>query len=151
MKTVVSFLKAPLLLLVAALMPSVALAEDTCSLSKPPANAAVTAVHGYFYFVYPPSIPKAFSGCQIMWDEAGRAAIVLRFERGTLTKATQTDPSNDSRKEVCTYGKGALRAGSSTDCPEYDAVKKGVQHLGLPQGLVVPRDRDARLKRTSPK
>ena len=151
MKTIAPLRKWYLLLLVAAAMPSAALAENTCSLSQPPLNAAVTAVHGYFYFVYPQSISEAYSGCQTMWDETGRTVIVLRFERGTLTKATQTDPSNDSSKEVCSYRKGALRAGSSSDCPEYDAVKKGVQHLGLPEGVVVPRDRDARLREANPK
>src|SRR5882757_4243871 len=99
---------------------------NTCSLDGPPPDAAVSANHGNFFFVYPRTVARSYSGCQTMWDELGRKVFVFRFTEGVLREYSLTDYSDGSKPMVCKYAKQRLSADSSKDCSPYEDVKSGL-------------------------
>jgi hypothetical protein len=120
-----------------------ALAQSTCSLEKPPTDAAVNENHGSFFFVYPRTVDiTLFTGCQIMWDELGRQVFILHFSAGVLTEYSSTDYSATSKVILCRYKRGHLVHGDSSDCAGFEAVKRGVSNASTEQEPPVPRDRD---------
>jgi hypothetical protein len=122
-------------------------AQSTCSLEKPPTDAAVNENHGSFFFVYPRTVDiTSFTGCQIMWDEVARQVFILHFSAGVLTEYSSTDYSATSKRILCRYKRGHLVHGNSSDCPGFEAVKRGVLNVSAEEEPPVPRDRDARIE-----
>jgi len=122
--------------------PALASAQENCQFKMPPRQAASTANHGLFYFVYPRAIDAAYSGCQTMWDEKGVKVIVLTFEQGRVIKFEATDPSSPSVKYSCRYEHGKLASKQSKDCPEY--VNDDLGPLPQRDDPIVPPERDPR-------
>ncbi len=119
---------------------------DTCSLDGPPPDAAVSANHGSFFFVYPRTVARSYSGCQTMWDELGRKVFVFRFTEGVLHEYSLTEYSGGSKPMVCKYLEQRLSADSSKDCSAYEDVKTGLLNVAPEDEPVVPESRDPRLK-----
>src|SRR5258708_1311678 len=94
-------------------------AEAPRSLKGPPADAAVSANHGSFFFVYPQEVGARYTGCQTMWDELGRPVFVFRFMQGTLMKYSLADYSGGSKLKVCKYEHENLTHLSSKGCASY--------------------------------
>jgi len=127
-----------------------AFAQTACSLRAPPSDAAVTGDHGSFYFVYPRKVTPAYTGCQTMWDELGRAVFVFRFTKGVLTEYSLTDYSGESKSQLCKYEHKRLSVGSPLDCSAYDDVRQGLLNGEPDEDPAVPKARDARLKHPNP-
>src|SRR5262249_27150305 len=104
-------------------------AQENCQLQRPPRQAAIDANHGFFFFVYPRTVSTGYSGCQTMWDEKGNPVFVLTFEKGEVIKIEATDPSGAEKKQTCEHKHGRLVGQDTSDCPEYGAVKDGLQTL----------------------
>jgi hypothetical protein len=130
-------------------MPS--LADNTCSPDGPPPDAAVSANHGSFFFVYPRAVSRSYSGCQTMWDELGRKIFVFRFTEGVLQEYSLMDYSGagGSKPMVCKYAKKRLGADSPKDCSPYEDAKSGLLNVAPEDEPPVPADRDPRLRRQS--
>lgn len=124
--------------------PALSSAQENCQLTIPPRQAASTANHGLFYFVYPRVVNASYSGCQTMWDEKGTKVIVLTFEQGRVIKFEATDPSSPSVKYSCRYEHGKLASKQPKDCPEYDSVKDDLGPLPQSDDPIVPSERDPR-------
>ena len=102
-------------------------AAESCALRGPPPDAGVTANHGSFFFVYPRAVGASYTGCQTMWDELGRRVFVFRFINGALKEYSLTDYySGKVKSRVCKYKDERLAGTSSTDCPAYEDVKRGL-------------------------
>lgn len=125
-------------------LPALASAQENCQLTIPPRQAASTANHGFFYFVYPRAVDAAYSGCQTMWDEKGNQVIVLMFEQGSVIKFESPDHSSASGKHSCRYEHGKLASNQSKDCPEYGSVKDSLGPLPQSDDPIVPSERDPR-------
>jgi hypothetical protein len=121
-------------------------AADSCSLVKPPHDAAVSGNHGSYYFAYPRHITATFTGCQTLWDELGRKVYVYRFRNGELIRYSLTDYANDSSNIVCKYRNRSLTADSPPECSAYDSVKSGLLNVELADEPPVPKERDPRLR-----
>lgn len=132
------------LFLVAWGLPVLANSRENCQLTIPPRQAASTALHGYFFFVYPRAVDASYSGCQTMWDEKGTKVIVQTFEQGRVIRFEATDPSNPSVKYSCRYEHGKLASKQSKDCPEYGRVKDDLGPLPESDDPIVPSERDPR-------
>jgi hypothetical protein len=121
-------------------------AADSCSLVKPPHDAAVSGNHGSYYFAYPRHVTATFTGCQMLWDELGRKVYVYRFRNGELVGYTLTDYANGSSKIICKYRNRSLTADSQPECSAYDSVKNGLLNVELEDEPPVPKERDPRLR-----
>jgi hypothetical protein len=124
--------------------PAFASAQENCQLKIPPSQAAISANHGIYFFVYPRSVNAVYSGCQTMWDEKGNQWFVLMFEQGSLIKYESNDPSGASKKQSCRYEHGKLARNESKDCPDYGDVKDGFRTLSNSDEPIVPSARDPR-------
>jgi hypothetical protein len=143
----VSLLALGTLAVLSSVWGSSALAQSTCSLEKPPTDAAVNENHGSFFFVYPRTVDTtSYTGCQIMWDELGRQVLVLHFSDGVLTEYSSTDYSATSQVILCRYKRGHLVHGNSSDCAGFEALKRGILNTSAEKEPPVPRDRDARIE-----
>ena len=121
------------------------IAQESCKLKTPPHNAAITEIHGFFFFVFPRTINiSSYSGCQTMWDEKGNAWFILMFEKGSLIKYESNDSSGISAKQICWYEHGSLTSHDSKECPDYDGVKDGFRTLPINDEPIVPPERDPR-------
>jgi len=117
---------------------------DACALATPPRDAGVVSVHDKFAFVSPKSLPASYTGCQVMWDEAGSRQYVARFAGGDLQEfSTYPAPAEkDKTVQVCRYASGKLLTPPPADCPSYEAMKGGIKvSASEPQ---VPSARDPR-------
>jgi hypothetical protein len=119
-------------------------AQENCQFKMPPRQAASTANHGLFYFIYPRAVSGSYSGCQTMWDEKGDQVIVLTFEQGSVVKFESNYPSGASGKHSCRYEHGKLARNESKDCPDYGRVKDGFRSLPESDEPIVPPKRDPR-------
>jgi hypothetical protein len=134
------------LALAALSLPMLAMAwgAERCALAAPPKDAAMSVDDGAYYFVYPRSIDAGFSGCQTMWDEAGRKMLVLTFVKGVLTQYQQLpDPRGAGAGLVCRYAGGVVTAGGG-DCPDYASSSTGLPVMPQSDEPAVPAGRDPR-------
>ena len=115
-----------------------------CDLPAPPRNAGLNGNHGIYLFVFPADVPEAYTGCQIVWDEAGRQYTLLRYVNGDLSYVA-FDPTNAfSQKAECFYEGGRLSNGDKS-CPAYENAKGGFGSLPA-EAENIPPERDLRLK-----
>lgn len=122
----------------------VSLAKENCELSKPPKEAGVNSNHGQFFFVYPRFFDSNYTGCQTMWDEHGKKWWVLHLERGLPKQLSINIPSTPATQTKCIYIKDGLVNGSADDCPDYQALKKGIPTIPKELEPQIPRERDPR-------
>jgi hypothetical protein len=132
-----------------AVWSSTVAAQDSCALERPPREAAVTANHGRYLFIFPRKLPPSYSGCQVMWDEGGGRLRTSFFENGELRKVIAYDPPG-AEAETCIYERRSLvQNASSLTCRPFEERKDGL----LP-GLIdrpsddmpIPPERDIRAK-----
>jgi hypothetical protein len=121
-------------------------AVDSCSLEKPPLDAAVSGNHGSYFFVYPRHVSSGYTGCQAMWDELGRKIFEFRFLRGELQEYSLVDFSANGARIVCRYDRGYISTRSSKDCSQYPDVMNGLRNVEKVDEPPVPKERDARLR-----
>lgn len=126
------------------------LAAGSCSLEKPPTDAAVSGNHGTYFFVYPRHVAPNYSGCQTMWDELGRKVYVYYFQEGQLMNYSLFDYADSPAAPIiklCKYRGQSLDPESPKDCSSYESVKHGLLNVEPEDEPPVPRDRDPRAKR----
>lgn len=139
-----TLLKCGFVILVFNFLNTDAVACENCSLESPPRTAGVTGSHGFFYFVYPRSIPNNYSGCQIMWDEHGGKWFVLNFSNGDVVKYEGMDPGIPSEQILCLYKNKKLQSGDGAVCPAFEAINGGIRVLPQADEFIVPKARDPR-------
>ena len=115
-----------------------------CDESFPPRAAAITADHGFFFYVFPRDINASYSGCQTMWDEKGNVWFVLTFQLGSLTQYTEKSSENGRQPLNCQYRKEGLIPNSSNNCPEYGSIKNGFKTIDKHDEPLIPQGRDPR-------
>src|SRR6185503_17336389 len=122
-------------------------AAKNCSLDKPPRDAGVNGVHGYYMFVFPRELPSNYSGCQIAWGEDGRKWYVLQLESGKPTQLTIDIPSPGANGlETCVYSDSGLTAGSPSSCFDLESARRGIPVMSPRFEHAIPPARDLRLK-----
>ena len=117
-----------------------------CGLTAPPKESAVSTNHGFYYFVFPRTLPMSYTGCQIMWGEDGRRVFLLRFTNGEMERFESYPLDVNETLRTCKYGGGKLTSEASTDCPPYEAFKNGIRTFSSTSEPRVPAQRDPRLK-----
>jgi hypothetical protein len=96
-------------------------ASDACLLQSIPAEARVRPTHGVDYYIYPPTIPNTYDGCQIMWLEDGRKLAIARYAKGVIQSCEIHKPKGGT--VVCNYvapRAGAAAPSNADDCPTVD-------------------------------
>jgi len=126
----------------------VSFAVNTCEINKPPANSAVSENHGEYFFIFPRFISADFSGCQIMWDEAGKKYMTFKFSNGVLDWYQIHQAADITEPVRCSYVLGKQSDRSRSDCSSYDSVKKGLLNVAPEDEPTVPQSRDPRSKAT---
>jgi len=133
-----------LLVLGVTMLPLPSYSVDTCGLPTPPLDSAVNNNHGEYFFIYPRSFDKDFTGCQTMWSEKGHKVWIVGIESGKPKALTIYEPAKPATTTTCSYRDGALVSGPSESCVDFDALLKGIPSIPFSSEPKVPQDRDPR-------
>ena len=90
--------------------------SPSCKLEQPPKQAKRIATHGVDLLVYPPTVPPAYTGCQITWLEDGQKLSTAYFNKGEAQWLEVQEPDRAAYR--CHYKGGVLvKEGAHSNCP----------------------------------
>jgi hypothetical protein len=118
---------------------------EVCTADRPTMQAGVNVNQGQYLFVLPRELPVGYSGCQVMWNEAGIKVWITHFEGGHPISAEIYDgPSSGYVK--CNYATGKLKSGASDACPAAEYLERGLPSIEKAREGSLPLERDLRRK-----
>ena len=91
--------------------------EAACAIAAPPRDSRKVPMHGANFYIYPGTLPSAYSGCQTMWLEDGSKIAVARYVDGKIRSFSSTEPKQEPFE--CSYSPGGsvTYATAEEQCP----------------------------------
>ena len=89
----------------------------SCKFERPPKQAKRIATHGVDFLVYPASVPRAYTGCQITWLEDGQKLSTAYFNRGEAQWLDIKEPGDKAAYRCYYRGGMVVKEADHPDCP----------------------------------